>query len=135
MFALQYVAAAENGSKISYRTPQEEDRRSQCSSKRIKGKQSITDKSAKFGPLDKNEHFITLPDSDDDFELPPPPKKVKEDGEKRRDVEFCIPMEFGKKGGYISSFNLNTRKWIVQFYDDSETTEVSFPDKEVRLCK
>ena len=26
MFALQYVAAAENGSKIPYRTPQEEDR-------------------------------------------------------------------------------------------------------------
>lgn len=72
MFALQYVAAAENGSKISYRTPQEEDRRSQCSSKRIKGKQSITDKSAKFGPPDKNEHYITLPDSDDDFELHAP---------------------------------------------------------------
>ena len=68
MFALQYVAAAENGSKISYRNPQE-DCRSQYSSK-IKGKQSITDKSEKFGPLDKNEHFIILPDSDDEFEFP-----------------------------------------------------------------
>jgi hypothetical protein len=50
--------------------------------------------------MDKNEHFRTLPDSDDDFELPPPPKKLKEDRKKRRDVESCIPMEFGTKGGY-----------------------------------
>ena len=58
---------------------------SQCSSKRIKGKQGVTDKSAKFGPPEKNEHITTpLLDSDDDFELPPPSKEVKEDdGEKK----------------------------------------------------
>ena len=58
-------------------------------SKRIKGKQGVTDKSAKFGPPDKNEHFTTpLLDSDDNFESPPPSKKVKEnDGEKRKVVE------------------------------------------------
>ena len=36
-------------------------------------------------------------------------------------------MESGIKGGY------HHFKWVVQFYDDDETTEVSFPDKEVRL--
>ena len=136
MFALQYIAAAENGSKISYRTSQEENRRSQCSSKRIKGKQGVTDKSAKFGPPDKNEHFTTpLLDSDDDFKSPPPSKKVKEDdGEKRKAVEVLYSDGIWYKG-WLSSFNFNTGKWVVQFYDDDETTEVSFPDKEVRLCE
>ena len=120
MFALQYI---ENGSKISYRTSQEENCRSQCSSKRIKGKQGVTDKSAKFGPPDKNEHFIT------------PSKKVKEDdGEKRKVVEVSYSDGIWYKG-WLSSFNFNTGKWVVQFYDDDETTEVSFPDKDVRLCE
>ena len=111
MFALQYIAAAENGSKISYRTSQEENRRSQCSSKRIKGKQGVTDKSAKFGPPDKNEHFTTpLLDSDDDFESPPPSKKVKEDdGEKRKVVEVLYSDGIWYKG-WLSSFNFNTGK-------------------------
>ena len=37
--------------------------------------------------------------------------------------------------GWLSSFNFETGKWVVMFYDDDETTEVSFPDKEVRLCQ
>ena len=45
-------------------------------------------------------------------------------------------MEFGIKGAWLSSFNFDTGKWVVQFYDDDdETTEVSFLDKVVRLCK
>ena len=35
--------------------------------------------------------------------------------------------------GWLSSFNFQTGKWIVKFYDDNETTEVNFPDEEVRL--
>lgn len=88
----------------------------------------------KFGLPDKNEHFTTPLDSDDDFELPPPPKKVNKDREKRRDVEVLYSDGVWYKG-WLSSFNFNTGKWIVQFYDDDETTEVSFLDKEVRLCK
>ena len=37
--------------------------------------------------------------------------------------------------GWLSSFNFNTGKWKVQFYDDNETIEVKFPDKDVRLIK
>ena len=38
--------------------------------------------------------------------------------------------------GWLSSFNFETEKWVVMFYDDDETTEVSFPaDKEVRICQ
>ena len=37
--------------------------------------------------------------------------------------------------GWLSSFNFETGKLVVMFYDDDETTEVSFPDKEVRLCQ
>ena len=33
---------------------------------------------------------------------------------------------------WLSSYNFETGKWIVQFYDDNETTEVNFAD-EVRL--
>ena len=35
--------------------------------------------------------------------------------------------------GWLSSYNFETGKWIVQFYDDNETTEVTFPDKDVRI--
>jgi len=31
----------------------------------------------------------------------------------------------------MSTFNFSSGKWTVHFYDDNETTEVNFPDKEV----
>ena len=37
--------------------------------------------------------------------------------------------------GWLSNFNFATGKWKVQFYDDDETTEVKFPDKDVRLVQ
>ena len=37
--------------------------------------------------------------------------------------------------GWLSSFNFETGKWVVMFYNDDETIDVSFPDKEVRLCQ
>ena len=96
--------------------------------------EGVPDTSAKFGPPDKNEHFASSLDSDDDFDLPPLSKKVKEGEKDRRDVEVLYSDGFWYKG-WLSSFNFNTGKWIVQFCDDNENTEVSFPDKEVRLCK
>ena len=33
--------------------------------------------------------------------------------------------------GWLSTVNLITGKWVVRFYDDDETTEVNFPDKDV----
>ena len=35
--------------------------------------------------------------------------------------------------GIITSFNIKTGKWTVQFEEDDDTTEVMFPDKEVRF--
>ena len=37
--------------------------------------------------------------------------------------------------GWLSTFNCSTRKWLVKFYEDDETTEVFFPGKDVRLVK
>ena len=68
--------------------------------------QIVTDKGAKYGPPDKSEHFTTPLNSNDDFELPPP-KKVKEDVEKRRDIEVMYSDGVWYKG-WLSSFNFNT---------------------------
>ena len=43
-------------------------------------------------------------------------------------------MGFGTDDG-CPPITLKSGKWIVQFYDDNDTTEVSFPDKEVRIVK
>jgi len=52
--------------------------------------------------------------------------------EQRKEVEVLYAD--GKwYRGWLSSFNFATGKWKVQFYDDDETTEVTFPDKDVRL--
>ena len=51
-------------------------------------------------------------ESDDRFQLPPPPKKAKRDGDK---LKRCWSFV------------------TVTVYDKYETTEVSFLDKEVRL--
>ena len=36
--------------------------------------------------------------------------------------------------GKVSSFNVNTGKWKMVFYDDGETTEVAFPDNRSSHC-
>ena len=125
MFALQYLAASEISSKISYRSAQEDERRGQ-SSLQNKQKQKNTDASANFGPPDKNEHF-----------QPPQSKKIKKSGnivQEGKNVEVLYSDGLWYKG-WLSSFNFETGKWVVMFYDDDKTTEVSFPDKEVRLCQ
>ena len=42
-------------------------------------------------------------------------------------------METGSYHGKVTSFNFDTGKWTVFFHEDKETTEVTFPDKELHL--
>ena len=50
--------------------------------------------------------------------------------EERKEVEVLY-VDGKWYRGWLSSFNFNTGKWKVEFYDDSETTEVKFLDKDV----
>ena len=134
MFALQYIAS-ENGSKITYRSPLDEEQRSQVAVKR-KRQEKNSDKNACFGPPDKHQHFTN--NDDDDFEKPSSSKRRKtncstnKNNINRREVEVLYADGVWYKG-WLSSYNFETGKWIVEFYDDNETTEVNFPDDEVRL--
>ena len=60
MFALQYIAA-EDGSKITYRSPVDEQQRSQAAVRRKK--QDVCEKNTSYGPPDKHQYF-----EDTDFE-------------------------------------------------------------------
>ena len=51
-----------------------------------------------------------------------------------KNVEVLYSVGLWYKG-WLSSSNFETGKWIVMFYDNDKATEVSFPDKEVRLCQ
>ena len=57
---------------------------------------------------------------------------MDENGCEKREVEVLYADGVWYRG-WLSSHNFETGKWIVQFYDDDETTEVTFPDKEVRI--
>ena len=48
-------------------------------------------------------------------------------------LKYFTLMGCGTEDGCRPSLNFRTGKWIVKFYDDSETLEVNFPNKEVRL--
>ena len=125
VFALQYIAS-EGGSKISYRGVRDEEHRSKAAVKR-KRCVSVTDKSASFGPPDKIQHFDGISH--------PSGKISKVDGKnegEKKDVEVLYSDGVWYRG-WLSSYNFETGKWIVRFYDDNETTEVSFPDAEVRV--
>ena len=50
----------------------------------------------------------------------------------KREVEVLYADEVWYRG-WLSSYNFETGKWTVQFYDNDETTKVTFPDKEVRM--
>ena len=123
-FALQYIAA-EGGSKITYRDTLDEKQRSQAAIKRKRPK-TVYDKNASFGPPDKCQHF------DGNSLLNSKKTKIDENGCEKREVEVLYGDGVWYRG-WLSSYNFETGKWIVQFYDDDETTEVTFPDKEVRM--
>ena len=92
MFALQYLAASEISSKISYRSSQEDECRGQ-SSLQNKQKRKNTDASANFGPPDKNEHF-----------QPPQSKKIKKSGnivQEGKNVEVLYSDGYDIKVGYL----------------------------------
>ena len=51
--------------------------------------------------------------------------KIDENGCEKREVEVLYADGVWYRG-WLSSYNFETGKWIVQFYDDDETTEVTF---------
>ena len=59
---------------------------------------------------------------------PPSSNKRKDGGEKEVEVLYADGVSYR---GWLSSYNFDTRKWIVKLYDD-DGTEVNFPDKEVK---
>lgn len=127
LFALQYIAAV-SGTKITYRSPMDEEQRSQASIKR-KRQNKIVDKSASYGPPDKSEHFLG---SDDDFDDLPKPKKSKVVQENKKESSDRKEVEVLYSDG-IGEYNFETGKWKVYFYEDNETTKVKFPDDKVRV--
>jgi len=149
MFVLQYIAATD-GLKISYRSSADLAQRSASALKRKATQAIIKDTDCSFGPPDKKQHFVAKtkkPNEKAKSSVATNAKdpaqrsgtgKLKESvaddviDEQRKEVEVLYAD--GKwYRGWLSSFNFATGKWKVQFYDDDETTEVTFPDKDVRL--
>ena len=124
---LQHIAAARHCS-VSYRSEQENRKRE--GAKTRKRKTIISqDSCAQYGPPDKSYHL----------DLPASSKKLK----LTSDISLCSPI-MGREvevlyddeiwyRGKVISFNTKTGKWTVLFYDDNETTEVAFPDNDVRF--
>ena len=127
MFALQYIAA-NDGIKVSYRSPLDEQQRSNAAIKRKLRSRISQDNESLLGPPDKKQHFNgghqkkKYNDKTQDKELTV----------SKKEVEVLYDNGIWYKG-WLSSFNFETGKWIVKFYDDNETTEVNFPDKDVRV--
>ena len=48
-------------------------------------------------------------------------------------LKCCMQMESGTKDNCPCPVSISLQK--VQFYDDNETTEVNFSDKDVRLIQ
>ena len=127
MFALQYITATE-GLKISYRSDVDQAQRSNSAFKRKTQHEAHKDIQCLFGPPDKRQHFDGAPRKESKKRKG---KSVPADITSKGDKEVEVLYSDGK--WWLSSFNFETGKWIVQFYDDSETTEVKFPDKDVRV--
>ena len=53
-----------------------------------------------------------------------------------RKLKLYIPMVFGIEGAWLGDYNFETGKWVelMHFNEDNETTEVNFPDDEVRVA-
>ena len=89
-----------------------------------------------LGPPDKKQHFdngkVHKTKAQSKKGQPKEGKNVDVDNGGRHEVEIrCCDGVWYK--GWLSNFNCSTGKWTVKFYDDDETTEVCFPDKDVRL--
>ena len=121
VFALQYIAA-EGGSKITYRSTLDEKHRSQGAIKR-KHRKIVCDKYTSFGPPEKHQYF------NGNSLLSRKKRKMWKIGS---GSTYSMPIEFGTGNGCLPTYNFKTGKWIVKFYDDNET-EVTFPDKEIRI--
>ena len=106
----------------------DEEQRSQAAIKR-KRHSKIVDKDASYGPPDKSEHFIG---SDEDLPNPKRNQIGQQCNKDRKEVEVLYSDGVWYRG-WLDEYNFETGKWIVNFYEDSETTEVNFPDDEVQL--
>ena len=94
-----------------------------------------------MGPPDKKQHFdnaqlhkAKAKDKKGDSKTDNKDGKIDMDNASRHEVEVWYQDGVWYKG-WLSTFNCSTGKWIVKFYDDDETTEVNFPDKDVRVVK
>ena len=96
--------AAENGSKITYRSLIDEGQRAQASIKR-KHQHKIIDNKASYGPPDKSEHFAVS--DDDDFDAATSlllGRKLK--------FYIQIMMVFGIEGGLVITTLRLVYKWV-----------------------
>ena len=102
--------------------------------KRKARKAVIKDSTASLGPPDKKQHF----DNSQVHKTKAQNKKgqcrrenvdIDNGGRHEVEVRYCDSVWYK---GWLSTFNCSRGKWTVKFYDDDETTEVYFPDKDVR---
>ena len=128
MFALQYIAS-ENGSKITYRSPLDEEQRSQVAVKR-KRQEKNSDKNACFGPPDKRQYFTN--NDDDNFEKPSSSKRRKtncstnKNNINRREVEVLYADGVWYKG-WLSSYNFEKESGLLNFMMTMKLQKSIFP--------
>ena len=114
-----------------------EEQRMKAACKRRARQVAIKDSTASLGPPDKKQHFDSSQVKkimQTKSKLVNKGGKIEIDNEGRHEFEVRYQDGVWYKG-WLSTFNCSTGKWIVKFYDDDETTEVDFPDKDVRLVK
>ena len=110
----------------------DEEQHTRASIKR-KRPQKILDKKASYGPPDKSEHFLGRR-----FRWFAQTKERKVDQQStnkssaKKEVEVLYSDGVWYRG-WLGDYNIETGKWVVHFYEDNETTEVNFPDDEVRV--
>ena len=129
MFALQYITATD-GLKTSYRSAADQTQRSNSALKRKARQEVVKDNECSFGPPDKKQHFSSVKGKNGKNGKGKSKLDEKKEGSKEVEVLYADGNWYK---GWLSSFNFSTGKWKVQFYDDNETTEVKFPDKDVRV--
>ena len=115
LFALQYIAAVSE-TKITYRSPMDEEQRSQASIKR-KCQNKIADKNVSYGPPDKSEHFLGSDDDFDDLSKPEKSKVAQENKKEssdKKEVEVLYSDGIWYRG-WLGEYNFETGKWKVHF--------------------
>ena len=137
VLALAYIAA-ERDASVTYRDSSEECRRRAAVKRRQRARVN-SDIQSVHGPPDKSSNFSIAAQCDsDDIEhvFSPPKKKAKQQFkgiDQRVEVRYNDGIILWYKGTLVD-FDVTCRQWRVEFDADDETTTVTFPDKDVRLC-